>query len=48
MTKFKTIFITGANGGIGLELANQSLEKNFYVLEHIEINRTQNAFANQI
>ena len=32
MTKFKTIFITGANRGIGLELANQSLEKNFYVL----------------
>ena len=44
MTKFKTIFITGANRGIGLELVNQSLEKNFLFWELIEINRNRRTY----
>ena len=31
MSKFKTILITGANRGIGLELVKESLANNFYV-----------------
>ena len=32
MTNFKTILITGANRGIGLELVKESISKNFSVI----------------
>jgi len=32
MKNFKTIFITGANRGIGLELVKESLFKNYFVI----------------
>ena len=32
MTNFKTILITGANRGIGLELVKESISKNFFVI----------------
>ena len=32
MENLKTIFITGANRGIGLELVKESLTKNYFVI----------------